>query len=232
MLAFLRGKASERKLRLFACACCRQLIWHRLTDDRSRQAVAVAERFADGRAFTEELEAARVSAGEAVAGVPLGTRARHSISAAQAVTRTDWPPDVMAVHTAFTASASGVPWLVGRQRMSRVARERQRAAREEERADRARQADLLRDLVGSPPLLRPAVGGPAVLGWNGGIVGRLAQAAYEDRLPSGHLEPGRLAVLADALEDACGDPEMLGHLRGPGQHVRGCWVIDLLLGKE
>jgi hypothetical protein len=74
----------------------------------------------------------------------------------------------------------------------------------------------------------------AWLAWGGGAVGRLAEAAYEDRiLPSGELDRARLAVLADALEDAgCADRDILGHLRGPGRHVRGCWVVDLLLGKE
>lgn len=62
----------------------------------------------------------------------------------------------------------------------------------------------------------------------------LAQAAYDERrLPSGHLDPTRLAIVADALEeDGCDDGELLQHLRGPGPHVRGCWVVDLLLGKE
>jgi hypothetical protein len=62
---------------------------------------------------------------------------------------------------------------------------------------------------------------------------RLAQAAYDDRhLPAGTLDNGRLAILADALEEAgCTDADVLGHLRGPGPHVRGCWAVDLLLGK-
>jgi hypothetical protein len=62
----------------------------------------------------------------------------------------------------------------------------------------------------------------------------LAQGAYDDRLlPGGHLDPARLAVLADALEDAVGPgPELRGHLRAPGPHVRGCWALDLVLGKE
>ena len=62
----------------------------------------------------------------------------------------------------------------------------------------------------------------------------LARGAYEDRqLPSGQLDPARLAVLADALEDfGCTDQTVLSHLRGPGPHLRGCRVLDLLLGKE
>ena len=47
------------------------------------------------------------------------------------------------------------------------------------------------------------------------------------------LDPDRLAVLADALEEAgCDNADLLSHLRGPGPHVRGCWALDLLLGKE
>ena len=61
----------------------------------------------------------------------------------------------------------------------------------------------------------------------------LAPAAYDDRtLPAGTLDPDRLAVLADALEEAgCDNDDLLSHVRGPGPHVRGCWVVDLLLGK-
>ena len=73
-----------------------------------------------------------------------------------------------------------------------------------------------------------------MLAWNAGAVRRLAEAAYAERqLPAGALDPARLAVLADALEEAgCTDADLLGHLRGPGPHVRGCWVIDLLSGRE
>jgi hypothetical protein len=72
------------------------------------------------------------------------------------------------------------------------------------------------------------------LTWRGGTVPRLAQAAHDEReLPSGHLDPARLAVLADALEEAgCTDDGIVAHLRGPGPHVRGCWALDRLLGRE
>jgi hypothetical protein len=65
-------------------------------------------------------------------------------------------------------------------------------------------------------------------------VNRLAEAAYEERsLPEGTLDAARLAILADALEDAgCTDTDILGHLREPGPHVRGCWAVDRVLAKE
>lgn len=88
---------------------------------------------------------------------------------------------------------------------------------------------VLRCIFGNPfhPVaLDPALRTPAILA--------LAQAAYDNRtLPAGTLEPDRLAVLTDALEESgCADADILGHLRGPGVHVRGCWVVDLLLNKS
>src|SRR5437762_722095 len=60
-----------------------------------------------------------------------------------------------------------------------------------------------------------------------GIIPRLAQAVYEERAFE------RLPVLADALEEAgCTDAAILDHCRSPGPHARGCWVVDLLLGRE
>jgi hypothetical protein len=89
-------------------------------------------------------------------------------------------------------------------------------------------ADYLRDIFGNP--FRPSAIDSA---WLTPDVTSLANAAYEQRcLPSGGLDTDRLAVLADALEEAgCTDGEMLAHLRSPGPHVRGCWAVDLVLGK-
>jgi hypothetical protein len=101
---------------------------------------------------------------------------------------------------------------------------------EEQRMLRER---LLRCIVGNPFRPAPAVD-VACLDRQDSTVARLARACYDDRrLPAGTLDPARLAVLADALEDAgCGDAELFGHLRGPGPHVRGCWAVDFVLGKE
>ena len=93
----------------------------------------------------------------------------------------------------------------------------------------SRQAAIFRDVFGNP--FRPPVFDPA---WRTPTVTALAAAAYEEReLPAGTLDTQRLAVLADALEDAgCTNERILVHLRESSPHVRGCWVIDLLLGKE
>jgi hypothetical protein len=92
------------------------------------------------------------------------------------------------------------------------------------------EASLLRDIFGLIPF-RPLTLSPA---WQTPTVLSLAQAAYENRiLPGGTLDAERLAVLADALEEAgCSDAEILGHLRGDGPHWRGCWVVDLVMGRS
>jgi hypothetical protein len=91
---------------------------------------------------------------------------------------------------------------------------------------------LLRCIVGNPFAPTPAIA-PSLLTWSDGLVRKLAWAAFDDRqLPAGTLDNGRLCVLADALEDAgCTEEAVLPHMRSDGPHVRGCWVLDLLLGK-
>ena len=95
------------------------------------------------------------------------------------------------------------------------------------------QCHLLRDLCGPLPF-RPVTIAPSALAWNDGCIVRLAWAAYEERsLPDGALDSARLVVLADALEESgFADTAFLSHLRGPGLHVRGCHVLDVILGKR
>jgi hypothetical protein len=84
---------------------------------------------------------------------------------------------------------------------------------------------LLREIVGNP-FRSPSIIDPFWLAWNDGTVPKIAQGIYNERAFD------RLPVLADALLDAgCTDPDLLDHLRGPGPHVRGCHVLDLLLGR-
>jgi hypothetical protein len=84
---------------------------------------------------------------------------------------------------------------------------------------------LLRDIFGNlfrPLTLDPVRRTPTVIS--------LARAAYDERqLPSGELDPHRLDVLADSLEEAGAPSELVAHLRSPGPHVRGCFPVDLCL---
>jgi hypothetical protein len=98
--------------------------------------------------------------------------------------------------------------------------------------ERRLQAELLRDIAGNP--FRRCVVDPLWRMHDNGLVVRLARAAAQQRRePDGTLDGTRLAILSDALEDAgCTDEEILSHLRGPGPHVRGCWVVDLILDRQ
>ncbi len=200
MLGFMAEKASDRKLRLFACACCRG-IWGRL-HRCGRNAVKVAECFADGNVDELDLCGARhdlerVGDSAAAAG-------RGSTSADRA---------------AYAATGDKPAYWV-----PRAAKQAERAAD----ATGPRQAALLRDIIGnlySPRSIAQA--------WVTADVRCLAKKLYRARRsPSGGLNGEILAMLSVALEEAgCTDESILAHLRSPGPHVRGCWVVDLLLGK-
>ncbi|MDB5312321.1 MAG: hypothetical protein JWO38_6523 [Gemmataceae bacterium] len=83
------------------------------------------------------------------------------------------------------------------------------------------QTAAIRDIFGNP--FRPVTVNPS---WRTPPVLALARHIYADRAF------GRLPVLADALQDAgCSQPAVLAHCRGAGPHVRGCWAVDLMLGK-
>jgi hypothetical protein len=191
MLEFLRGKASERKLRLFAVACCRR-IWHLLTDERSRKAVEVEERKAEGQITETEL-----------AEIIYDADAPHD--APYFLSSNAW--------FAATACSSDAAWdAAKRESDPLVAGDIQHDA----------QAALLRCIFGNP--FRSIALDPA---WMTGTVSALAQAIHNDRAFD------RLPILADALEDAgCTNADILSHCRQPGEHCRGCWIVDLLLAKE
>jgi hypothetical protein len=109
-----------------------------------------------------------------------------------------------------------------------VSADYQEVTTQEERAH----CSLLRDVVGNS--FEASNAQPSSRRASSNAILKLAQSGYEERrLPEGTLDPARLAVLADALGEAgCTDAEILGHLRGPGPHVRGCWAVDRIRGKE
>jgi hypothetical protein len=216
LLGWLEGEGltSARKLCLFRVACCRR-VWHLLVDDRSRRAVEVAERHADGRATDKELQAADV-AGWAARDEAWAARRHTPPPATIAELDARWVAATMAGFVADpnVSITDGVlgryQWLPGDEAAAQVA--------------------IARDLFCPfhPPHIEPAW-----QVWQDGLIRRLALALYEERDPeNGHLDSTRLAVLADALEEAgCCDAALLEHCRGPGTHYRGCFVIDALLGK-
>jgi len=228
MLRFVRGKSTDRKLRLFACACCRR-VWDLLSTEENRHAIEVAERFADGLASDDELATAEQNttrpakdaaarhisnfpgaAGKAAARM-LGSRAYSRIYAAYAGQATTGAPQQVARELGLSAEAAKDP---------------RDAYIEAQAHEAAIQTDLLRDLIG-PLAFRPLRIEQCWLDWNDGTVRRLGRGIYEDRACD------RLPLLADALEEAgCTTPEILSHCRRQGIHVRGCWAIDLILGKK
>ena len=216
LISYLRaanGQRLDRKARLFACACARR-VWAWM-HTQGQEAVEVAERFADGLATAAELASSRNVGMEAWSKASLDWSVLLSNGLAVSLEEGFSAALYAAKHAPEALIPPGSP---------------------NRKASKAEERRVLRtffiDIFGNP--FRPVIISPTVLGWNDAVVVRLAQAAYDERhLPSGTLDNGRLAVLADALEEAgCADADLLAHCREPGEHVRGCWIVDLLLGKK
>lgn len=230
MLGFLRKscRLTDRKTRLFAVACCRPFL-PLLRDPRVGEALEVAERIADGLADDSERSAARKLAQQAaqVRGVSqhpdapkwerrAASLAYYALARQVCESGSEWYIQALAVDVLI--------WHAGGYDACDP-----RAIR---RAVGASQAALLRDIIGHPFRPLPSVSS-SLLTANNGLVTQLARFTYEERiLPEGRLDNARLAVLADALQEAgFEDEEMLSHLRKPDAlHVRGCAVVDALLG--
>jgi hypothetical protein len=218
-------KSGRRRLRLYACACCRQ-VWH-LLHEEGRAAVEAAEGHADGQIAPADLRKAgdlatsqsyvamcRPTRIKGVAGAP-----RPSKEAVRCARWAAMHAARLATESSITTQAGQASWYALRA-AGYLAEDNQAAVVAHCRL----QCDLLRDVFGNP--FRPVSADPAWLRWNDGTVRKMAQAFYEERAFE------RLPLLADALEDAgCDNADLLGHLCGPGPHVRGCWVVDALLRK-
>jgi hypothetical protein len=180
MLELMKGKASDRKLRLFAVAgCCLQCRPELLP------IFEVTERFADGLANVQEIRSHWLQRGMRGPAWPERAFEWASSFVADAI-----DPDVE-VSAGYPPAGDLIP--------------------------------ILHDIFGPLPF-RPITLNPS---WRTSNVTALAQSIYDDRAFD------RLPILADALEDAgCDNADILNHCRQPGEHVRGCWVVDLVLGKE
>jgi hypothetical protein len=209
-----RRGALDRKLQLLAVACVRRVARH-LTE-RGWAALALAERAADETVPAAEREAAAADLGD---GSLRPRRRRKLDNIFSADDRVEHATGGL-IH--LLVEPDGVPVeAVVRQFMAA-----QQAVLVAEiggtgGAERAAQAALARDVFGNP--FRPVTLDPA---WRTSTVVALARSIYDERAFD------RLPILADALQDAgCANDDVLEHCRGPGPHVRGCWVVDLVLGK-
>ena len=233
--ALLKAKKRGRKFRLFACACCRS-VWRLLSDPRSSQGVEVAEAVADG--LLSEMQALEAfnaasavydetfASGPGSSGTADGRRlSQASLEAAQAVPATllkyetpqsaQWHASIVSYQT-ITAATLDEAQLHPEGPIAEYARTSAAA-----RVSTA-QADVLRCIFGNP-FRRVTV----KRAWLTSTAVSLAHAIYDDRAFD------RLPILADALEDAgCDNADILNHCRQPGDHVRGCWALDLILAKE
>lgn len=232
MLAFLKGKASERKLRLFAVACCRK-VWH-LLSSHGRAGVEVIERFADNEATPDELAKVHREAknyGDAVyeRSQKLNPRSLEN-DLAYRDSQQAW------LVSCAAASSDDFPGMVViyssqcacREMAGYVPTQDDTAFADWYRlvdADKRIQASLLREIIG--PRLPPVAMPPSWLAWHDGTVVKLAEAIYHEQAFE------RLPILGDALEEAgCTNHDMLDHCRGAGPHLRGCWLVDAILGKD
>ncbi len=197
-LLTLGDAVSERKLRLFLCACGRH-IWDGIEKEPHRQTVEVGERFADGQATEEER-----AASHRLASLTIGAGHHATLSCAR---------DRFTVKEARSTAkiAAGPRYKLG-------SREKDTAFT---RHNQLHYALLLRDVFGDT--LRPL---PFDSRWRPETALALAAGIYDEKAFD------RLPILADALEEAgCDSAVVLNHCRSDHPHVRGCWVIDRVLGK-
>jgi hypothetical protein len=237
--------ATDRQRRLFMVACCRR-IWHLLSEERCAKVIEARARYRawqEGPPTPSVLRRVVELAERAADGDDLGTDLRRwlrTVSSLQLVARDHYDnPWTSAVPlsrevTATCAAASAVATASGSLFLELAASSAAEAVSYERGAEvrpgigaavdpdeTAAQCDLVRDIFGRP--LRLEVADPA---WHTPTVLRLARGIYDDR------DFGLMPILGDALEDAgCADEAVLSHLRADKPHARGCWVLDLLLGR-
>jgi hypothetical protein len=217
MLDFLLDRTTERKFRLFACACVRRHADLLKEYKWSGKALEAVERFIDGHLTQDKMNRAASKFDAAVEEEDLdepadsvSTALWHLMNACKAIEGAAWAKSKAAAHCMAIAAA-------GKERDAGSS-----SWEADRNAEVQAQVRLLHCIV-NPFHAVTLTPSPTVV--------RLAQAAYDERLSSGELDPRQLAVLADALEEAGAGGDLLSHLRGPEAHVRGCWAVDAVLGE-
>lgn len=219
MLQFLEGKASDRKLRLFAVACCSRILSY-VSDRRAKHILKVAERLADGLATNAERRVAAVGINDRQLGGTAASAAWGAVCCSVAVSAT---------HAAVrcsegSARAFGFASTTIRYKPTSSNNAAYFAAVSTGTGQEATaQPLLLRDIFGPLPFRAVAFDSA----WLTLAVKQRAEGIYEEKAFD------RMPFLGDVLEDAgCDNADILNHCRSGGEHVRGCWVVDLLLGKS
>jgi hypothetical protein len=237
----LPQRGNDRRFRLFACWCCRR-IWRHIPEPVNHAAVVAVEELLEGRMSSDKAWAA-LCASSSVEHTEQGRRSEPGYWAVKHLGRgfykmtagasalliassvicmmdADYGPSAKHAFDCSYYPGGGVfltPFRWPLPMPTAI------------RSECSYQVATLRDVFGNP--FRPVAIDPA---WRTATVLSLAQRGYDDRdLPAGHLDPDCLAILSDALEDAgCADATLLRHLRSSDPHVRGCWALDLILGKK
>ena len=221
------AQLSPRKDRLFLVGCC-QRIRHLLTDPETLRAVEAAQQFADDKLDEATLAIAHAEVVRLLTAIDRAQRYPRAPSrsdgtrmwaagAALAAAELPTTVDELTESSSFTDAAKAASYD------TQEAPDQPSVGRwEREKHERRQQAALLRCIAGNP--FRPAAFNPA---WRTSDVMLLAQGIYDDRAFD------RMPILADALQDAgCDNDDILAHSRDANTpHARGCWVVDLVLGK-
>ena len=219
MIEYASIDAGERKRRLLAVALCRHVL-PLVGPECGRRAVDITEAYADGFATAGDMHAASEQVADAYCTLPvpapLGELSLAEKMASVALQATMFAAsefdDFLVSCFLSTEKACVRRWML-------------QARPDEVRPSYAvlmsAQRALLRDIFGNP--FRPVAFAPS---WRSDTAVSLARGMYESR------DFTAMPILADALQDAgCDDEQVLAHCRGDGVHVRGCWVVDGVLGK-
>lgn len=214
---------SDRKIRLFVVACYRQISKY-LSDDVGKEEVQTGILFADAQATLDDLNVALHRLGpllnERRQNIPLRNFDQISIFYDALQSHILRPPEDLRDAAGIGKLARGVLRVISAVSFAHGMPDQLLHEMKHE------QADFVRDLFGPLPFREIPIA-PDWFGWNNGSIVKIANTMYENE------DFGDFAILGDLLEEAgCQDRQILSHCRTSKPHIKGCWLLDLLLGKS